>query len=220
MNKNKIDQEFEDPGEMEVAQQLIRINTIKFQPSNPFTWASGWKAPIYCDNRKILSYPETREFICSRFVKVIKEKYPDVEVIAGVATGAIGHGVLVADKLELPFIYIRSRPKGHGLENLIEGDLKPGQKVVVVEDLVSTGVSSLKAAEAVSDFGGNVLGMVAIFTYDFPVANENFKKSGLELTPLSRYQVLIKLSLKNGDISENEVNDLVEWRENPSVWGK
>jgi orotate phosphoribosyltransferase len=219
MKKNIIHQDSMDSREREVAEQLLRINTLKFQPNNPFTWASGWKAPIYCDNRKILSYPETRSFICSRFTEVIREKYPDVEVIAGVATGAIGHGVLVAHQLGLPFIYIRSKTKDHGLENLIEGDLKPGQKVVVVEDLVSTGASSLRAAEAVSGFGGKVLGMVAIFTYDFPVANETFQKAGLELTPLSRYPVLIKLALENGEIKKNEVNNLTEWRKNPSVWG-
>lgn len=206
--------------EIEVAKRLVQINTIKFQPSNPFTWASGWKAPIYCDNRKILSYPETREFIRGQFVKVIKEKYPHVEVIAGVATGAIAHGVLVADVLGLPFIYVRSKPKGHGLENLIEGDLLPGQKVVVIEDLVSTGESSLRAAEAISNFGGNVLGMLSIFSYNFPLAKENFKKAGLELTPLSRYQVLIDMALESGEIKEEDVAKLIEWREDPANWGK
>ncbi|MBN1819990.1 MAG: orotate phosphoribosyltransferase [Prolixibacteraceae bacterium] len=206
--------------ETEVAQRLLQINTIKFQPSNPFTWASGWKSPIYCDNRKILSYPETRTFICQQFVKVIKEKYPEVEVIAGVATGAIAHGVLVAEELGLPFIYIRSKPKGHGLENLIEGDLKPGQKVVVIEDLVSTGTSSLKAAEAVSNFGGIVLGMVAIFTYNFQEAKDNFKEAGLELTTLSCYQVLIDVALQSGDIKKSDVSHLEKWREDPANWGK
>ena len=206
--------------EIEVAKKLLQINTIKFQPSNPFTWASGWKAPIYCDNRKILSYPETRSFIRDQFVKIIRDKYPDVEVIAGVATGAIAHGALVAEKLGLPFIYIRSKPKGHGLENMIEGDMKPGQKVVVVEDLISTGTSSLKAAEAILNFGGNVLGMAAIFTYNFPVAKENFKKAGIELTTLSRYQVLIDLALENGQIKKEEVAHLIKWREDPSNWGK
>lgn len=206
--------------EIEVAKRLVQINTIKFQPSNPFTWASGWKAPIYCDNRKILSYPETRTFIRDQFVKVIKEKYPQAEVIAGVATGAIAHGVLVAEVLGLPFIYVRSKPKGHGLENLIEGDLRPGQMVVVIEDLVSTGESSLKAAEAITDFGGEVLGMLSIFSYNFPVANENFKKANLELTPLSRYEVLVDLALEHGDIKEEDVAQLIKWREDPSNWGK
>ncbi|NQU87854.1 MAG: orotate phosphoribosyltransferase [Mariniphaga sp.] len=206
--------------EIEVAKRLLQINTIKFQPSNPFTWASGWKSPIYCDNRKILSYPETRTFICDQFVKVVKDKYPDAEVIAGVATGAIAHGVLVAEILELPFIYVRAKPKGHGLENLIEGDLKPKQKVVVIEDLISTGISSLNAAKAISNFGGDVLGMVAIFTYNFPHAKENFKKAELELTTLSRYQILIDIALENGDIAESEVDHLKKWREDPASWGK
>lgn len=206
--------------QIEVIKQLLQINTLKIQPSNPFTWASGWKSPIYCDNRKILSYPETRAFICNKFVEVIKEKYPDAEVIAGVATGAIAHGVLVAEKLGLPFIYVRSKPKGHGLENLIEGDLKPGQKVVVIEDLISTGISSLNAAEAINNFGGEVSGMVAIFTYNFPLAKENFKKANIELNTLSRYQVLIDIALEMGEISEDQVKSLLEWREDPANWGK
>ncbi|MDX8338364.1 orotate phosphoribosyltransferase [Draconibacterium sp. IB214405] len=206
--------------QIEVTKKLLEINTIKIQPDNPFTWASGWKSPIYCDNRKTLSYPDTRAYIRDAFVKLIKEKYPEAEVIAGVATGAIAIGALVADQLGLPFIYVRSKPKGHGLENLIEGDLKPFQKVVVVEDLVSTGISSLKAAEAVNNFGGDVVGMVSIFTYNFPLAKENFEKAGIELTSLSRYQILIDLSLENGDISKDQVESLMEWREDPANWGK
>lgn len=205
--------------QVEVAKRLLQINTIKVQPSNPFTWASGWQSPIYCDNRKILSYPETRDFICEQFTRIVKEKYPNAEVIAGVATGAIAHGALVANKLGLPFVYVRSKPKDHGLENLIEGDLRPGQKVVVIEDLVSTGGSSLKAAEALTNFGGDVLGMVAIFTYNFPVAAENFKKAGLELFTLSNYQTLIKIALELGEIHEAEIESLQRWRENPSEWG-
>ena len=206
--------------QIEVTRRLLEINTIKIQPENPFTWASGWKSPIYCDNRKTLSYPDTRAYIRDCFVDMIKEKYPEAEVIAGVATGAIAIGALVADKLGLPFIYVRSSPKGHGLENLIEGDLKPLQKVVVVEDLVSTGISSLKAAEAVNNFGGDVIGMVAIFTYNFPLAKDNFKKAGIELTSLSRYQILIELSLELGEISKDQVESLMEWREDPANWGK
>jgi len=206
--------------QIEVIKQLLKINTLKIQPNSPFTWASGWKSPIYCDNRKILSYPETRAFICEKFVEVIKDKYPDAEVIAGVATGAIAHGVLVAEKLGLPFIYVRSKPKGHGLENLIEGDLIPGQKVVVIEDLISTGISSLKAAEAINNFGGEVVGMVAIFTYNFPHARENFKKANIELTALSRYQFLIDQALESGEISHEEVESLMEWREDPANWRK
>lgn len=206
--------------QLEVTKRLLQINTIKIQPSSPFTWASGWLAPIYCDNRKILSYPETRSFICDQFVRIIKEKYPQAEVIAGVATGAIAHGVLVAEKLGLPFIYVRSKPKDHGLENLIEGDLKSGQKVVVIEDLVSTGGSSLKAVEALTNFGGDILGMCAIFTYNFPVATDNFKKEGVELTTLSNYEILINLALEMGEVHKDEMDSLRSWRENPSKWGR
>lgn len=206
--------------QIEVTKKLLQINTIKVQPSNPFIWASGWLSPIYCDNRKILSYPETRTFICEQFINIIKEKYPDVEVIAGVATGAIAHGALVAEKMGLPFVYVRSKPKDHGLENLIEGDLKPEQKIVIIEDLVSTGGSSLKAAEALTNFGGDVLGMVAIFTYNFPVATQNFEKAGIELSTLSNYQTLINYAIEKGEIDEKELERLQRWRENPSKWGK
>jgi orotate phosphoribosyltransferase len=206
--------------QVEVAKMLLQINTIKVQPSTPFTWASGWKAPIYCDNRKILSFPAARDFIRDQFVTVIRQLYPDAEVIAGVATGAIAHGVLVADKLGLPFIYVRSAPKDHGLENLIEGDLKTGQKVVVVEDLVSTGSSSLKAAHAISNYGGDVMGMVAIFTYEFQQARESFERANLNLTTLSRYQVLIEQALSMGEIPEHEVKKLMMWREDPANWGR
>jgi orotate phosphoribosyltransferase len=206
--------------QIEVTKKLLEINTIKVQPNNPFTWASGWKAPIYCDNRKILSYPEVRTFICEQFCKIISEKYPQAEMIAGVATGAIAHGMLVAQELGLPFIYVRSKPKDHGLENLIEGDMKAGQKVVIIEDLVSTGLSSLKAADAITNFGGDVLGMLAIFTYNFPQARQNFEEAGLELTALSRYQVLIDLAIQSGDVKPSEIEKLNLWREQPESWGK
>ena len=206
--------------QLEVTKKLVQINTIKIQPSNPFTWASGWKAPIYCDNRKLLSYPKERTFVRDQFVKLVKEKYPNAEVIAGVATGAIAIGVLVAEELGLPFVYVRSKPKGHGLENLIEGDLKVSQKVVVIEDLVSTGISSLKAAEAITNYGGDVLGMLAIFTYNFPVAKENFVKQGIELTTLSRYQTLLDVALEAGDIKEEDLDSLYQWRQDPENWGK
>jgi len=209
-----------DQIQLEVTKKLLKINTIKVQPNNPFTWASGWKAPIYCDNRKILSYPEERTFICKQFCKVIRDKYPQAEVIAGVATGAIAHGMLVAQELGLPFIYVRAKPKDHGLENLIEGDMKAGQKVVIIEDLVSTGLSSLKAADAIINFGGDVLGMVSIFTYNFPLAQKNFADAGLELTALSSYQVLIDLALEMGDVKPEEVEKLKQWREHPESWGK
>lgn len=206
--------------QIEVTKKLLEINTIKIQPSNPFTWASGWKSPIYCDNRKTLSYPATRTYIRDRFVDLIKEKYPDAEVIAGVATGAIAIGALVAEVLGLPFIYVRSAPKGHGLENLIEGDMEPNKKVVVVEDLISTGGSSLKAAEAVDNFGGNVVGMVAIFTYNFPVSEKSFKEANIELTTLSNYHVLIDTAVELGEVTPDQVDTLLKWREDPSVWGK
>lgn len=204
----------------EVTKKLLQINTIKIQPSNPFTWASGWNSPIYCDNRKILSYPEIRDYVCEQFTKLVKELYPEAEVIAGVATGAIAHGVLVAEKLGLPFVYVRSKPKDHGLENLIEGDLKPGQKIVVIEDLVSTGGSSIKAAEALQNFGGDVLGMLAIFSYNFDVATDNFKQAGIKLDTLSNYQFLVDLALKEGNIQEDQLESLNSWREKPEVWGK
>jgi orotate phosphoribosyltransferase len=206
--------------QIEVTKKLLEINTIKIQPANPFTWASGWKSPIYCDNRKTLSYPETRTYIRDRFVDLIKNKYPDAEVIAGVATGAIAIGALVAEVLGLPFIYVRAKPKGHGLENLIEGDMEPNKKVVVVEDLISTGGSSLKAAEAVDNFGGNVVGMVAIFTYNFPVAEKSFKKANIELTTLSNYHVLIDTAVQIGEVTPDQVDTLMKWREDPSIWGK
>jgi orotate phosphoribosyltransferase len=206
--------------ESEVAKKLIDIKAIKVQPDAPFTWASGWKSPIYCDNRKILSYPATRTFVRDRFVDIISSKYPQAEVIAGVATGAIAMGALVAEVLGLPFIYIRSAPKGHGLENLIEGVMHEGQKVVVVEDLISTGGSSLNAAEAVTKAGGNVLGMVAIFTYGFPHAIENFAKADIGLTTLSNYHALIETAVSLDEVSASQVETLMKWRENPAEWGK
>jgi len=204
----------------EVTKRLLAINTIKIQPDNPFTWASGWKAPIYCDNRKVLSYPETRTYICNQFAQLIRQKYPQAEVIAGVATGAIAHGVLVAEVLHLPFIYVRSKPKGHGLENLIEGDIQPGTKVVIIEDLVSTGSSSLSAAEAVRNYGAEVLGMLAIFTYNFPLAAKNFKEANIELTTLSNYNLLLKLAYDSGEITDAQLESLNNWRKNPETWGQ
>ncbi len=204
----------------EVAKKLLEIKAVKVQPDKPFTWASGWKSPIYCDNRKILSFPETRTFIRDKFAEIISDKYPQVEVIAGVATGAIAHGVLLADKLGLPFIYVRSAPKGHGLENRVEGNLLPGQKVVVIEDLISTGGSSLKAAEAIKESQGEVLGMLSIFTYNFDVSKEKFEKAAIELTSLSNYNVLISTALDAGYISGDQINTLMEWREDPSNWKK
>lgn len=206
--------------QIEVTKRLLAIDTIKIQPDNPFTWASGWKAPIYCDNRKVLSFPETRTFISNQFANLVRTKYPNAGAIAGVATGAIALGVLVADVLQLPFIYVRSKPKGHGLENLIEGDIQPGTKVVIIEDLVSTGGSSLSAAEAVRNYGAEVLGMLAIFTYNFPLAARNFEEAKIELTTLSNYNLLLKLAYDSGEISDKQLKSLNNWRKNPETWGQ
>lgn len=201
-----------------IALHLLKIKAIKLEPAHPFTWASGWKSPIYCDNRKTLSYPEVRAYIRDCFADVIREKYPQAEVIAGVATGAIAQGVLVAQELGLPFIYIRSSAKSHGLENQIEGEYKAGQKVVVIEDLVSTGGSSLQAVEALRHAGCEVLGMVAIFTYGFQKAADNFQAAGCELTTLSDYNAMIDLALKTGYVKESDVEKLKEWRKNPETY--
>jgi orotate phosphoribosyltransferase len=202
-----------------VAEKLLKIKAVKLQPANPFTWASGWKSPIYCDNRKTLSYPAIRTFLKIELARTIVENFGDVEAVAGVATGAIAQGALVADLLGLPFVYIRSTPKDHGLENLIEGELKPGSKVVVVEDLVSTGGSSLKAVEAVRNFGCSVIGMVAIYTHGFPVAEEQFKAAGVSLITLSNYNAVIEEALKTNYITQAEVAVLQEWRKDPEHWG-
>lgn len=201
-----------------VASYLLEIKAIKLEPAHPFTWASGWKSPIYCDNRKTLSYPEVRTYIREQFAAVIREKYPQAEVIAGVATGAIAQGVLVAQELGLPFIYVRSSAKGHGLENLIEGEYKAGQKVVVIEDLISTGGSSLQAVEALRNGGCDVLGMVAIFTYGFKKAEDNFKNAGCELTTLSNYNAMIDLAVKTGYVQADQVEKLKEWRLSPETY--
>lgn len=206
--------------EKTVAEKLLKIKAVKLQPNNPFTWASGWKSPFYCDNRKTLSYPQIRTFIKLEISRLILEMYPDVEVIAGVATGAIAQGALVADELGLPFIYIRPTPKDHGLENMIEGDLKTNQKVVVVEDLISTGGSSLKAVEAVRNNGSQVLGMVAIFTYGFPEAEKRFKQAKVNLKTLCTYDAIISEALSTNYISEADVETLNEWRKDPANWKK
>lgn len=203
-----------------IAEKLLSISAVKMQPSDPFTWASGWKSPIYCDNRKTLSYPEIRSLIKTELANLVRQKYADVDVIAGVATGAIAQGALVAEMLGLPFVYVRSSPKDHGLENLIEGDLKAGQKVVVIEDLISTGGSSLKAVAALRNAGANVMGMLAIFTYGFPVAEEQFKEADVQLTTLSNYEAVLQHLLDTKRIGEKEMNTLKEWRKNPGAWGK
>jgi len=202
-----------------IAENLLISKAIKLQPTNPFTWASGWKSPIYCDNRKTLAFPEVRSYIKNAFADIIKSEFPQFDVIAGVATGAIAQGALVADVLAKPFCYIRSAPKDHGLTNLIEGDLRPDQKVVVVEDLISTGGSSLKAVEAIRNAGAEVVGMVAIFTYGFPTAIANFEKAKVKLVTLSNYNALIELSLETGYIQPEQVEVLKKWREAPEKWG-
>lgn len=201
-----------------VADKLLKIKAIKLQPANPFTWASGWKSPIYCDNRKTLSYPQIRNFFKIELARIILEKYDGVDAIAGVATGAIAQGALVADMLGLPFVYVRSTPKDHGLENLIEGDLKPGSKVVVVEDLISTGGSSLKAVEAIRNDGCDVIGMVAIFSYGFDVAEKKFKEAKVNLTTLCNYDAVLEEALKIDYIEESEIKTLQRWRKDPASW--
>ena len=202
-----------------IAEYLLQIKAIKLQPSNPFTWASGWKSPIYCDNRKTLSFTGVRSFIRDSFVSLINRLYPEAEMIAGVATGAISHGALAADKLELPFIYVRSGAKEHGLGNQIEGFYEKGQKVVVIEDLISTGSSSLNAVKALREAGCEVLGMIAIFTYEFQKAADAFALENCSLDTLCNYSVLIDTAVSTGYIGETEVETLKKWRMDPANWG-
>ena len=200
------------------ASKLLKIKAIKLQPDNPFTWASGWKSPFYCDNRKTLSYAGLRSYVKLELIHAILENFPEAEAVAGVATGAIAQGALVADALNLPFVYVRSKPKDHGLENLIEGELKPGLKVVVVEDLISTGDSSLKAVEAIRKNACEVVGMVASYTYGFPVAKEAFEKAGVKLVTLTDYEHVVAEALETGYISEGDVKLLDSWRKDPAHW--
>ncbi len=201
-----------------LAEKLLKASAIKLQPSLPFTWASGWQSPIYTDNRRTLSYPAIRTFIKTELCRVILENYETPDVIAGVATGAIAQGAMVADALGLPYIYVRSTPKDHGLENLIEGQLTHGQKVMVIEDLISTGQSSLKAAEAIRMAGGEVIGMVAMFTYGFPIAEQRFKEAGIKLTTLSNYDALLEVALDTDFIGEDDIETLKLWRKDPASW--
>lgn len=209
---------FEDTA-LTVAESLLQIKAIKLDNVNPFTWSSGIKSPIYCDNRRTLSYPKIRTYIRQEFVRLINEEFGTVDLIAGVATGAIAAGVLVAQDLGLPFVYVRSEKKGHGLENQIEGVVESGQSVVVVEDLVSTGKSSLNAVQALRDAGCNVKGMVAIFTYGLPEAEENFKSANCILKTLTSYNHLIKKALEQNIIKDSDLQSLIQWRENPKTWG-
>ena len=201
-----------------LAEKLLKISAIKLQPENPFVWASGWNSPIYTDNRRTLSYPEVRTFIKVELCRVIMENFGEVDAIAGVATGAIAQGALVAETLGLPYVYVRSAPKDHGLENLIEGNLKPGQKVVVIEDHISTGGSSLKAVEAIRNAGCEVIGMAAIFTYGFPVAARKFKSAQVELITLSNYNAMLETALETNYIKPEDLETLQEWRKDPASW--
>ncbi len=206
--------------ERTVAKALLDIKAVALSTEEPFLWASGWKSPIYCDNRRLLSYPEKREYVCRTMADVILEKYPDVEVIAGVATGAIAYGALIARMLDKPFIYVRPKPKDHGTASQIEGVLEQGNKVVVVEDLISTGKSSLAATMALSVAGAHVLGMVAIASYNFIQARKAFENEDMELTTLTDYDTLIEVAVETGYIHESELELLKKWRLSPSTWGQ
>lgn len=201
-----------------LAEKLLKIKAIKLRPDEPFTWASGWKSPFYCDNRKTLSYPSLRSFVKVELAHVVAEKYPQAEVVAGVATGAIAQGALVADELGLPFVYVRSKAKDHGMGNLIEGDLEKGRRVVVIEDLISTGGSSLKAVAALREAGCEVVGMVASYTYGFDVAARAFEEAGVELTTLTNYRAVVETAVKEGYIKAQQMDLLDQWRRDPANW--
>ncbi len=203
-----------------ISEHLLQIKAVKLNASNPFVWASGMKSPIYTDNRKVLSFPKVRTFVRQQFVDIIQEEYGSVDLIAGVATGAIAHGVLVAQEMGLPFVYIRSSQKKHGLENKIEGQFESGQRVVVIEDLISTGKSSLDAVEALRSVGCDVRGMVAIFSYNLEKAKENFKKAKCKLFTLSDYSILVEYAENNNYISDIDLKSLAQWRKNPEKWSE
>lgn len=202
------------------ASKLLAVKAIKLQPNDPFTWASGWKSPFYCDNRKALSFPDLRSYVKLELVHNILEQFPEAEAVAGVATGAIAQGALVADALNLPFVYVRSKAKDHGMGNLIEGELTPGAKVVVVEDLISTGGSSLKAVEALRQAGAEVVGMVASYTYGFPVAEKAFADANVKLVTLTDYEHVVAKAVEIGYIKQEDVDLLHEWRKDPANWKK
>ncbi len=212
--------ELRKESELLLAENLLQIKAIKLEVTNPFTWASGIKSPIYCDNRLTLSYPRLRTYIRQQLVEMINDKYGSVNVIAGVATGAIAQGALVALDLGLPFVYIRSAEKKHGLTNKIEGNVESGQSVVVIEDLISTGKSSLNAVEALRDAGCTVKGMVAIFSYNLKVAEDNFAKAKCDLSTLTNYDVLVEKAIEQKYIKNTDLETLIKWRENPQKWGK
>lgn len=202
------------------AGKLLGIKAIKLQPNDPFTWASGWKSPFYCDNRKTLSFHDVRSFVKLELVHAILENFPEATAVAGVATGAIAQGMLVADELALPYAYVRPKPKDHGMKNQIEGELPAGSKVVVVEDLISTGGSSLKAVAALREAGFEVVGMVASYTYGFPVAEEAFCEANVKLVTLTDYEHVVEKALETGYIKESEVSMLHDWRKDPANWRK
>jgi orotate phosphoribosyltransferase len=204
--------------ERAVAEKLLQVNAIRLNPSEPFTWASGWKSPIYCDNRKVLSFPHVRDFIKSEMCNVIFESFPEAEYLAGVATAGIAWGAMAADQLKLPYVYVRPKPKEHGLGNQIEGYYEAGRKVIVVEDLISTGKSSLQVVDALRNAGLEVAGMVAIFTYGFPIAETSFKEAGVILKTLTNYSTLIDLSIQKGQILPEQEKILKEWAEKPQEW--
>ncbi len=208
----------EEKIEKQIAELLLQINAIKLSPENPFTWAYGWKSPIYCDNRIILSYVKARHQVAQQMAEYIKQTYPTVELIAGVATGAIGIGILVAELLNLPFVYVRPEPKKHGRQNQIEGSVSQNQKTVVIEDLISTGMSSINAVKALRDSSLDVLGMVAIFSYAFDISKENFEKENVKLHTLSNYHFLLEKAIEIGYISEKELDTLNQWRISPDKW--
>ena len=201
-----------------LAEKLLHISAIKLQPSSPFVWSSGWNSPIYNDNRKALSYPDVRNFIKIEMARLIMEKFPEAQAVASVANGAIAFGLLAADAIGIPFAYVRDTPKDHGLENTIEGNLKPGWKVVVIEDLVSTGGTSLRAVETVSNAGCEVIGMAALFNYEFPVALKRFREANLTVVSLCNYTSMLEVAEKIHFISNSEARTLREWRENPGDW--
>jgi orotate phosphoribosyltransferase len=204
----------------DIAEKLLQINAVKLNIENPYTWASGWKSPIYCDNRLALGYPYIRDFIKSELAAVIFEHFADAETIAGVATAGISWGAMAADQLKLPFIYVRPKPKEHGMGNQIEGMYEKGQRVVIVEDLISTGKSSLQVCEVLQKEGLIIDGMISIFNYGFPQATEAFKNAGIKLYSLSNYEQLIGLVKDKGEMNEGQLNSLLKWRENPAEWGK
>jgi len=200
------------------AAKLMHIHALQISIDNPYTWASGWKSPVYCDNRKVLSYPHVRDFVKSELANMILERFPEAEVIAGVATAGIAHGVMAADLLKLPFVYVRAQPKGHGLGNQVEGVLEPGSKVVVVEDLVSTGKSSLQVVDVLREQGVEVIGMCALFTYGFPVADQAFASAAVPLYTISNYQALMELAEEQNLITAEQKAVLAAWSENPAEW--